>query len=336
MGKTGFALIGCGLMGSRLAERCARLEQAGFVGVWDRNPSAAQELGSRLNVAVFKDLRALLHSPNVNAVLIATPPMFHRRYVCAAARAGKHVFCEKPMAASVGDCSDMIVACRRSGVKLMIGHLARFHPVLSYVHRTVRKGVLGDPICIVVRRLGGPWSEGGWHKPWRLKRNESGGALLEINSHELDFLRLVGGEVASVYAIGGKYRQFEADYADQILVNIKFASGVLGHLHSSQASAMGAYGGRVDCTKGSILFPSVFAQSPVVHMSVFGEKPHVVGPEEFADTSPVEEELKAFIAAIESDSEPLVTGKDGRSVVELALASYESLDSGRVIALPLR
>lgn len=323
-------------MGTRLAEESQQLDQVRLVGVWDHDPPAAEHLASRLSSNAFPDVRSLIHNAAIQAVIVATPPRFHHRYACAAARAGKHVFCEKPMATTLSDCDDIIQTCELNGVRLMVGHLTRFHPLLCYVRQAIQKGGLGEPVCISLRRLGGPWSEGDWFRPWRLKRNESGGALLEINCHELDFLRLIGGDVDSVYAVGGRFRQLEADYPDQMLLSLRFSSGAIGHLHSSQASAIGAYGGRVDCTNGSVVFPAIFGSSPVIHLCRFGEEPRVIGPEEFAEVSPVAEEMKAFLASIRGQTPPPVTGQDGRSVVEIALAAYESLDTSRPASLPLR
>jgi predicted dehydrogenase len=336
MADLGLALIGCGQMGTNIARECLKLDGVRLVGAWDRDSEIARALATRFDVTPFPDLRTLVHNPGVDGVMIATPPAYHRRYAAAAAGSGKHVFCEKPMATTLSACDDIIDRCRRAGVRLMIGHLTRFHPLLAYVHAAVERRVLGEPACIVINRLGGSWSDGDWHRPWRLKRNESGGALLEINSHELDFLRLIGGPVESVYAVGGRYRQHEADYADQTLVSLRFASGAIGQLHASQASAIGSYAGRVDCTEGSIVFPSIFGAAPVVHMARFGEKQRTIGPDEFAETSPIREEIAAFADAIRHDADPPVTGHDGRAVVELAMASYESLDTGRPVRIPLR
>lgn len=336
MVQIGLALIGCGQMGETLAEQSVTLADARLLGVWDTDADTAKRVAGRFGVTWFPDIRTLLHNPGVDAVLIATPPAFHRRYACAAARAGKHVFCEKPMATTLAACDEIIDGCRRNGVRLMVGHLSRFHPMLAYVRTAIERHMLGNPVCLAISRLGGAWADGQWLRPWRLKRNECGGALLEINSHELDFLRWIAGEPASVYCIGGRYRQQDADYPDQTLVSFRFRSGALGLLHSSQASALGAYGGRVDCTEGSIVFPSVFSSAPVLHIARFGERPQTVGPEEFADVSPIRSELAAFTDAVHMEKDPPVTGADGRAVVEMAMAAYESLDTGRPVTMPLR
>jgi predicted dehydrogenase len=323
-------------MGARLAAECADLNGAHLVGVWDQDPETAQELAVQCDAPRLGDLPSVLRNPAVHAVLVATPPVFHRRYACEAARAGKHVFCEKPMACTLADCDEIIETCRDRRVTLMVGHVSRFHPVLACVETNVRQRVLGEPVCVVLSRLGGPWADGGWLRAWRLKRNESGGALLEINSHELDLLRRIGGPVARVHAIGGRFRQHDADYPDQTVLSIEFRGGAVGLLHSSQASAIGAYGGRVDCSEGSIVFPSIFSPNPVVYLARFGEKQRTMGPEEFAGAAPLRAELQAFVDAIDHEAEPPVTGADGRAVVELALAAYESLDTGNPVTLPLR
>ena len=81
---------------------------------------------------------------------------------------------------------------------------------------------------------------------------------MEINAHEIDFMRWTCGEVTSVYGAGGQYVQEDTDYQDVVLASLNFENGAVGLLHSSHASAVGGYGGRVDCEKGSIYFPQIW------------------------------------------------------------------------------
>ena len=123
-------LIGSGPMGASLARACAKLERAEIVAVCDISKEAAQALGQELGVDHYADDgRRILKRDDIACVIIATPPLLHRKGVERAAKAGKHIFCEKPMATNVSDCDAMIAAVKRAGVKLQMGQVLRYLPL---------------------------------------------------------------------------------------------------------------------------------------------------------------------------------------------------------------
>jgi predicted dehydrogenase len=250
-----------------------------------------------------------------------------------AAQGGKHVFCEKPMALTLKDCDRMIAACREKGVHLMVGHVCRYHPIHAKVRELVVGGEIGKLLCLVVHRLGGGYA-GVWARDWRKSRQLSGGMLLEVNVHELDFLRWVGGEVTSVFAVGDNFLHPDCDYPDCVLVTFRFRSGALGLLHASQVSALGGYGGRADGEKGSLLFPSFWGKDArLIVRTAEGER--IFHANDLATESPVRQELEEFVASIRERRPPAIMGEDGRAAVELALAAYRSMETGGIVHLPL-
>jgi UDP-N-acetylglucosamine 3-dehydrogenase len=336
MEKFGIGVIGCGGMGRSLAHSAQALEHVEVLRVSDLDEERASQLANEINTEYTLDYYDLLADERIGAVLIASPPFMHRQMTVNAAEAGKHIFSEKPMAPTLADCDAMIEAARKNGVKLTIGLVCRYHGTHSKVREIARSGELGAPICMVMHRIGGPWGFGGGQTHWRLQREKSGGSLMEINAHEIDFMRWTCGEVKSVYAAGGTYIQPEADYPDLVLASLTFESGAVGLLHSSHASAIGGYGGRVDCEGGSIYFPQIWGGDATIRVKPFDGEENRIPIAEIQVEEPVRHEIRAFVDAILNDTPPPITGADGRAAVEIALAAYRSVETGTAIDLPLK
>lgn len=335
METIGIGVIGCGGMGRSLATSAHAVEGIKVVAVSDLQAELAKKLAEDLGAAYTLDYHELLADERVRAVFIASPPFMHGPMAVDAANAGKHVFSEKPMAPTLAACDAMIAAAADNSVKLTIGLVCRYHATHSAVREIVRRGELGAPVCMMVHRIGGPWRSGGHHTPWRLARAKSGGSLMEINAHEIDFMRWTCGDVAAVYAAGGQYIQQESDYPDVVLASLQFKNGAVGLLHSSHVSAVGGYGGRVDCEGGSIYFPQIWGGDATLQIKPFEGEGRRIKISEMQVPPPVQEEIRVFIDAIRNDTPPPITGADGRAAVEIALAAYQSVESGQPVALPL-
>ena len=333
--NTGIGVIGCGGMGRSLATSAHAVEGVEVIAVSDLQEELAKKLAKDLGATYTLDYHELLADDSICAVLIASPPFMHSPMAVDAANAGKHIFSEKPMAPTLAACDAMIAAAADNNVKLTIGLVCRYHATHSAVREIVRSGELGAPVCMMVHRIGGPWRSGGHHTPWRLARAKSGGSLMEINAHEIDFMRWTCGEVASVYAAGGQYIQQESDYPDVVLASLQFKNGAIGLLHSSHVSAVGGYGGRVDCEGGSIYFPQIWGGDATLQIKPFEGEGRRIKISEIQVLPPVQEEIRVFVEAIRNDTPPLISGADGRAAVEIALAAYQSVESGQPVALPL-
>jgi predicted dehydrogenase len=334
METIGVGVIGCGGMGSSLANGANAVEGIEVICVSDLQEELAKNLADNLNTNYTTDYQALLANENIQAVLIASPPFLHAQMAVDAANAGKHVFSEKPMAPTLEDCDAMLNAVSKNGVKLTIGLVCRYHATHSKVREIVHSRELGAPVNMMVHRIGGPW-QGGHRTPWRLERAKSGGSLMEINAHEIDFMRWTCGDVSSVYAAGGRYVQKDTDYPDVVLASLNFENGAVGLLHSSHAAAVGGYGGRVDCEKGSIYFPQIWGGDASIQIKPFEGEGRSIRIGDIKVPPPVQQEIRVFVEAIRNDTTPLITGVDGRAAVEIALAAYQSVETGQPVALPL-
>jgi len=335
METLGLGVIGCGNMGASLAKGAAVLDCARVVCVSDVDEEKGRALSGEVKSDYEPDYRAMLAREDVQAVLIATPPFLHEEPTLTAAQAGVHIFSEKPMAPTLAGCDAMLKAVEQHGVKLGIGLVCRFHPVHRKVRDLAHEGGLGAPTTMTVHRLGGGWG-GQWTAPWRQSRAQSGGTLMEINAHEIDFLRFVMGEAESVYAVGGTYLQRESDFPDVALVSVRFKNGGVGVLHSSQASAIGGYGGRLDCAEGSVVFPTFWGKEGGLRYKRHdGDETAIAASDLAKAESPVTQELRAFSEAILKGEEPPVGGADGRAATEIALAAYRSIETNGVVHLPM-
>ena len=156
---------------------------------------------------------------------------------------------------------------------------------------------------------------------------------MEINAHELDFLRFVCGDVATVHAAGGIYHQKETDYADIVLLTLRFVSGAVGLLHASQASALGSYGGRLDCENGTIEFPKIWGEGADVTYARVGEESTHIPLADIPVENPVQHEIRAFADAVLRDEEPEIPGSEGRAAVEVAEAAYRSIETGESVQI---
>ncbi|MDA1141962.1 MAG: Gfo/Idh/MocA family oxidoreductase [Planctomycetota bacterium] len=325
-------LIGCGVMGRSLAKSLLNIDCAKLAVVCDPFSEAARAAAKEFGVPSSTEVNTVLGRKRLDGVIVATPPFKHKEVCNAAAKAGKHVFVEKPLAATVKDCNSIIRAAKQAKIKLMVGQVCRYHGVHRRVRDMVKEGAIGDPIYMHVHRIGGGFG-GIWAKSWRNSRKMSGGTLMEVNAHEIDFMRFVCGEVVKVYAAGGNFVSPETDYPDVASLTLHFEGGAIGHLHSSSASAIGGFGGRVDGTKGSLHFPQFWGAEGGIHHKRHGEETNFIPASDIKVLEPVQAELEAWLNAILNDEEPEIPGAEGRANVHVAEAAYESIETGRVIEL---
>jgi predicted dehydrogenase len=339
VGQLQIGLIGCGTMGTSHATQMAKLSELRLAAVCDLDQTkaraaadAAAQTGNA-GVHVHSQIAALLSEPSIPAVIVATPNFTHKQIVLQALAAGKHVFCEKPMALTVADCDEMISAAARLGRKLMVGQVLRLMTVYAAVRRLVAEGTIGTPRVIRVLRTGArsPGRPGAFGAPWRAKRENTGGILFEVHVHEFDLMRSLLGDVAEVSAMAENFYHPERDYEDHVVVTLRFRNGGIGVLEAGGAHAIGGSEGIVTGEKGSIAYDG--GKNTVVYRLVEeGAQPIDVPVERDAGTG-VQSELSSFARWILHDEAPVVTSEDGRRAVQLAEASYRSAQEKRTIPL---
>ena len=332
MSTLGVGLIGCGGMGRSLGKQLRTIEAARLVGVTDISPEAAAKAGEELEAPGFESAEALLEQPGLDAVIIASPGCEHRPLTELAAARGKHVFVEKPLAANTRDCDAMMEAAAGAGITLMVGQVLRYYTTWWKIIEMVRQGEIGQPWGITVTRISGGW--GGWAQAWRNSLEQSGGLLMEVNAHEIDFMCQVCGDVERVYAEADKFGEDPADYPNLYFVSMRFKNGAVGMLHSSTVSALNDLSGKVQGSEGTILYTNGFGGAGEIRHARRGDKePKVIPVSEIQVEQPVRKELRLFVEAVQKGEPPAIPASEGRRNVAIAEAAYESARTGQPVLL---
>lgn len=332
-------LIGAGNMGKSLAGGVAASDLARIAAVSDPAEGAAQataeEIADGEEIDAYTDIDEMLAREDIGATLVAAPNFLHPELVIKSAEAGKHVFCEKPMALNVADARSMIEACETAGVKLMIGQVLRYGGPFVWMLDLIASGELGEPFGMQVTRIGGGWAEGSkYHAPWRLKRETCGGPLFEINAHEIDFMRQVLGEAATVYASMDNYVNPSVDYEDFVQMVINFEGGGRGSLLAGHSARLGRNDGKIFLTEGTIYYDNSISE--VTWLAAGGEVQKISYEETREGYEPgVQREIREFVEAVLHDGEVTIPGIEGLRNTEIAQAAGISAASNRVVELPL-
>jgi len=290
---------------------------------------------------IYKDYHAALDRKEVNVVDICTHTYTHKTVAVEAAKAGKNVLLEKPIALSLKDADAIIDATKRAGVKFMVAQVIRFFPEYMKVKELVDKGVLGEPVIARAHRAGPipRWGIKSWFKDQKL----SGGVSVDLAIHDIDFTRYVfADEVKRVYAKVGRFVRKDAAMDDHALILLRFRNGGIAHIEASWAVPQEypfTYAFELAGTKGFVQFNNnetvpvtVMAKGKVERFSPVMEKwvPGMPFP-----IDPYYLEIRHFADCLLQDKEPLTTGKEARAALEISMAAQRSSKTGKPVNLPL-
>lgn len=225
------ALFGLGRWGSRLAESVQDSGKFRFVKGLSREPDRHKEFSQRTGIRVISSYGRVLNDPAIDAVVLATPHSLHMKQIIQAARAGKHVFVEKPITLTRKSAAKAIDACREAGVTLGIGLNRRYAPSFIELMSRIRAGQIGDVLHIEAAHSG-PTGFGLKPGNWRATREEApAGGMTARGIHALDSMIQVAGLVTSVYAFSEKRKLApDVDMDDTTAMMLRFAGGATGTL----------------------------------------------------------------------------------------------------------
>jgi len=333
----GVCVIGAGRAGMIHAANFRRsVPDARLIAVVDPSEEAAKLAAEELEIdTYYTDYRQAMEDQRIQAVIVVTPTIYHRDLVVAAAAAGKHVLCEKPMAMNEQECDDMIEACEQAGVKLQIGFMRRFDPSFIEAKRQIDAGSIGDVVLIKSLTRGPSVPQG-----WMYDLAKSNGPLAEVNSHDIDTLRwLSGSEIASVYAMAANYRCPQAadrypDFYDNVVLSAALTSGVQGMIDGAVSVKYG-YDARVEIlgTEGVMFIGDPGRNSPVTvradHQLI---RPFTTSWRTLYKEAYLAEDMH-FVESIIEDKTPNVTGYDGKKAVAIVNAGNRSIREGTVVKL---
>ena len=226
-----WGLIGCGdVVRKRVAAAIQDDPRSRLVAACRRNSAALAEFAQAFKVpASYRDAESLIADPSVDAVYIATPVREHLPQTIAAARAGKHVLVEKPMALDLSECDEMISACQEAGVKLGVAYYRRFYAIVSRIEELLAAGEIGVPLNVTAVTATPPLTadqEGYWRTDLA---TGGGGALMDIGSHRINIFQFLFGEIAKIVGVCASVASsYEAE--DTAVFALQFESGVTGTL----------------------------------------------------------------------------------------------------------
>ncbi len=322
-------LIGTGRIGRvHGGNTVRRITRARLAAVADVDADSASACARELGVPfVAADYRSVLDNDAVDAVLICTSTDTHAEIIEAAAAAGKHIFCEKPISLDLPTIDDALAAVAEAGVQLQIGFNRRFDPHFRRVRDAVAGGEIGEPHLLhLISRDPSP-------PPIEYVRR-SGGMFVDMTIHDFDMARfLIGSEVEEVFAAAAVRIDpaiGEADDVDTAIVTLRFANGVLGTIDNSRKAVYG-YDQRAEVfgSRGSIRTDNVYPNVALVSGDggVRRDPPLHFFIERYAESYVAE--LQAFVDAV-LDGRPVpVSGQDGRIPVVMGLAARASYGKNR-------
>jgi len=337
-------IVGSGFAAEAHAEALKRVPTAELVAVASPTEEHVRAFARRHAIGhAYTDYRQLLAREDIDLITVACPNYLHRDVTVEAARAGKHVVCEKPLAMNLGECDEMIEACRVAGIKLMYAEQLCFAPKYVRAKQLADEAALGR--VYYVRQLEchyGPHSDWFWDVDL-----SGGGVLMDMGCHSIQFARWIydNAPVESVYAeLGTHVHSGRTRGEDHSLCVLRFEGGRVAVAENSWARAGGVddraeiYGSQgltvADLLRGSALvtfsepgYGYAVEKAPRTQgwtFTVFDEAWNYGFPQEMAH----------FVECVAEDRPPLATGEDGRAVLEIICAAYESARTGRRVALP--
>ncbi|MBN2984651.1 Gfo/Idh/MocA family oxidoreductase [Cohnella algarum] len=331
----GIGIIGAGRAGLIHAVNFRKsVPYARLVAVADPNRETAERAARELEIdAFYTDYRQLLADERVRGVVVVTPTVYHREIVAAAAAAGKHVLCEKPMAMNARECDDMIAACGAAGVKLQLAFMRRFDASYREAKRQIEEGAIGE-VVLVKSLTRGPSTP----QPWMYDIRKSNGPLAEVCSHDIDTIRwFAGSEIEEVYAVGGNYRCGEIrdrfpDFYDNVALTARFRNGMAGSVDGAMGVQYG-YDSRAEIvgTEG-VIFLGQTHERTIVTASRDGalRRPFTTSWRSLFKDAYLAEDTD-FVKCILEDREPYVTGHDGKMAVMAVEAGNASLAARKAV-----
>ncbi len=339
-------LIGCGKIARTHAHSLRHLDEADFIACCDQDEARARDLAATYGVPnVFTDLNELLKSGLVDVVLVCTPHPAHERVVVAAAEAGVHVLCEKPIAITLDEADRMIDAADRAGVAFGVIFQRRFWPAAQRVRAAIDDGRLGTltlgECSVRIWRPEAYFASDPWRGKWA---TEGGGVLMNQAVHAIDQLLWFMGDPVEVVGRHATLRHGAyIDVEDTAVATLVFASGALGIIQAASTFEPG-FGFRVAVHGNNGAAVSIWETRE-------GEQGindvwTVAGEEEFRAAWELEDtgnpgfpgfhalQIQDFLQAVRDGRAPAVTGRDARNSLQVILAIYESSRTGDPVRFP--
>lgn len=326
------ALIGCGIISeSHIRAYKQHADRARIVVCCDIDgDKAAQRAALVGDAEAVTDVAAVLANPAIDAIELCTPHHLHSDVVIAAARAGKHILCQKPLAKTIAECDAMIAAAQEAGVVLYYGETMRTLPAAALIKQAIADGRIGH--LIGLQATYAHWQGGVYMSTaWRYNPAITGGGqLLDGGIHSIDLLRNVGGAIDSVSCATTRFRA-ELGGEDTAVVNMRFAAGHLGTLFSSQAAGVWFPGATCVAfgTEGILALNGV-AGTLTLHRADLPDRQEVLLEQ---SANPFAVMIGRYLDSVLDGAANPSPATSGRENLRIVLAAYESAHHRREVRL---
>jgi UDP-N-acetyl-2-amino-2-deoxyglucuronate dehydrogenase len=341
--KLGYGIIGCGVIAPWHARSVKKIADAELIAVCDIIPEKAEKLKTDFEAQyAYTDYRDLLAREDIDVVSICLPSGLHAAIGIEAAKAGKHIMCEKPLDITLENIDSFVRACHENDVKLACIFQRRTSKLWQLVKKTVDDGKIGKMVLasayLKYFRSQEYYDSAGWRGTWEL---DGGGALMNQGVHMIDLLRWIMGPVDTLFSFADHLaRKIEVE--DTCVASIKFKSGAFGTLEGTTSVTPGMnHRFELHGETGSILIDG----ETIVKWGVPGEDKDEItaGLQDnvgnaASDPTAIaadghEMQIADLIAAVKEDREPMIGGEEARKAVELILAIYQSAKTGQPVKL---
>ena len=324
-------IVGVGSMGVTHAAGWAETP-AQLVGFTAETQREAGAVAAQYKARIFPSLDQML--AEIDVLDICSPTHLHHEMALKAAAAGKHIICEKPLARTTEEAQEIVAACQKAGIQLMVAHVVRFFPEYALARAAVVEGQIGKPGVIRLHR--------GSYRPkkpagnWFLDEQKSGGILMDLMIHDYDYARWVAGDVETVSArrVTEVHPDAPIDYG---LVILSHRSGALSHIAGAWAYPPPTFRTHLEIAgdRGLIEFDSD-GTSPIQNLilkSGGADAPDVALPSSPVSESPYTTQIKEFYNALAGGKPARVSAADGLVAVQIAEAAIQSARSGQPVTL---
>lgn len=341
--RVGVGLIGSGFIADLHATALSMVPEAEIIGVASPTPGKARRFADERGIPhAYQDYQELMARSDVDVVLLGLPNYLHCEATLAAAKAGKHIICEKPMATTLAECDRMIAACQDAGVLFMYAEELCFAPKYVRAKTLVDEGALGTVFKVYQAE-----EHIGPHMPWFWDVEKSGGGvLMDMGCHSIEFGRWIFGKkpVKSVTATMGTYIHGDKTKGEDHAVCIVEYEGGMAIAENSWAKQGGVddraeiYGSggftRADLLRGSSLLTYSEAGYGYAVEKASSTKGYTFTMFEETWNYGFPQEMAHFMRCVQGKEQPLETGVDGREVLRIIYAAYQSFAEGRRIDFP--
>ncbi|MDK1031412.1 MAG: Gfo/Idh/MocA family oxidoreductase [Planctomycetia bacterium] len=339
------AIVGCGVISGFHAEAYRRSELAELAAVVDIDGEKAKAAGKKYGVPYYKRISTVLKRDDIDVISVCTPSGLHGKVAIAAAKAGKHCYCEKPLDVTPQRCDQIIAAFKESGTTLGGVFQHRFAPPVMEARKAVRDGRLGT---LTFGACYTPWwrsqeyyDSGDWRGTWKL---DGGGSLMNQSIHLIDLLLVMMGPVKRLAAATSLLAHKDIEVEDTAVAIVEFESGALGIIQGTTSMFPGT-GIRVEVggDKGTIylkddkidLWELADGSKPTA-----GESEDAMENAGASDPTAIPigtaaDNVNNFLSAIVKGTPLEVTGEEAKKPVEVICAIYQSAKKGKWVDLPL-